>query len=207
MFDFHSVYLNRVLEDGEIIYMEQPPHYKVVDCSRYVVKLQKSLYGLKQASRRWYKTLCHLLAKIGFKRSIADPAVFCVRLGKHVVVLFIHVDDTTIIGSSTLLINEFKRCIEKDFEIMDLGPISWLLGLAIVRNRAKQTLSISQKTYIESIIRCFNLEDAKELTVPIDSDIHLSKADCPTSDEEKAEMKKIPYREAIGALNWVAVAS
>ena len=138
---------------------------------------------------------------------MADPAVFYIRFGKHVVVLFIHVDDTTITGSSTLLINEFKRRIEKDFEITDLGPISWLLGLAIVCNRAKWTLSISQKTYIESIIRHFNLEDAKELTVPIDSNIHLSKVDCPTSDEEKAEMKKIPYREAIGALNWVAIAS
>ena len=39
MFDFHSAYLNGVLEDGETIYMEQPPYHEVADCSRYVVKL------------------------------------------------------------------------------------------------------------------------------------------------------------------------
>jgi hypothetical protein len=43
MFDFHSAYLNGVLDDGETIYMEQPPHHEVADRSRYVVKLKKSL--------------------------------------------------------------------------------------------------------------------------------------------------------------------
>ena len=31
MFDFHSAYLNGVLDEGEDIYMEQPPHYEVLD--------------------------------------------------------------------------------------------------------------------------------------------------------------------------------
>lgn len=100
MFDFHSAYLNGVLDESEVIYMEQPPHHEVMDRSRYVVKLKKSLYGLKQAGRKWYDTLCHSLAGIGFKRSMADPAVFYACVGIDVVVLFIHVDDTTITGSS-----------------------------------------------------------------------------------------------------------
>ena len=66
MFDFHSAYLNGVLSDGETIYMEQPPHHKVADRSHYVVKLRKLLYGLKQAGRKWYDTLCCSLANIGF---------------------------------------------------------------------------------------------------------------------------------------------
>ena len=56
MFDFHSAYLNGVLNDGETIYMEQPPYYEIADRACYVVKLQKSLYGLKQAGRKWYDT-------------------------------------------------------------------------------------------------------------------------------------------------------
>lgn len=65
MFDFHSAYLNGVLSDGETIYMEQPPYHEVADCSCYVVKLRKLLYGLKQAGRKWYDTLCVSLANIG----------------------------------------------------------------------------------------------------------------------------------------------
>jgi hypothetical protein len=41
----------------------------------------------------------------------------------------------------------------------------------------------------------------------MDPNIRLTKDDCPTSDDDKAEMKKVPYREAIGALNWAAVGS
>src|SRR5271168_196197 len=205
MFDFHSAYLNGILDDGETIYMEQPPHHEVADRARYVVKLRKSLYGLKQAGRKWYDTLCHSIADIGFQRSMADPAVFFAHVGNDTVILFIHVDDTTITGSSSLLINEFKKRITKRFDITNLGEISWLLGLAIVRDRTKRTLSISQKSYIESLLRRFNLEDAKNLTVPIDPNIRLSKDDCPVSVEDKQEMKGVPYQEAIGALNWVAV--
>lgn len=172
MFDFHSAYLNGILDDGEDIYMEQPPHRETVDRSRYVVKLRKALYGLKQAGRKWYDTLCNSLGELGFKKSMADPAVFYVHVGNEIVILFIHVDDSTITGSS-----------------IDLGSISWLLGLAIGRDRAAHTLFISQQS------------------IPIDPNISLSKDYCPETNEAKAEMKGVPYREAIGALNWIAVGS
>ena len=76
MFDFHSAFLNGILDDDEHIFMEQPPHHEVMDRSHYVVKLKKSLYGLKQAGRKWYDALCRSLAEIGFTRSMADPVVF-----------------------------------------------------------------------------------------------------------------------------------
>jgi transposase InsO family protein len=207
MFDFHSAYLNGILDDGEDIYMEQPPHYETVDRSRYVVKLRKALYGLKQAGRKWYDTLCNSLAELGFKKSMADPAVFYAHVGNEIVILFIHVDDSTITGSSIDLIKEFRARIAQRFEITDLGSISWLLGLAIGRDRAAHTLFISQQSYIEFVIRRFNLEDAKPLTIPVDPNISLSKDHCPETNEAKAEMKGVPYREAIGALNWIAVGS
>ena len=113
MFDFHSTYLNGILDNGETIYMEQPPHHEVVNCSHYSMKLCKSLYGLKQVGRKWYDTLCTSLINIGFQRSMADPVVFFIHIGNDIVVLFIHVNDTTITGSSTLLVKDFKQCIEK----------------------------------------------------------------------------------------------
>ena len=66
--------------------------------SRYVVKLQKSLYGLKQARRRWYEILCKSLASVGFRRAMADLAVFFACVGNNIVILFIHVNDTTLTG-------------------------------------------------------------------------------------------------------------
>src|ERR1700678_373319 len=68
-------------------------------------------------------------------------------------------------------------------------------------------LMISQESYVESLLRCFNLENAKSLTVPINSNTHLVSDDCPTTIEGKQDMKEVPYRELIGALNWLAVGS
>ena len=66
---------------------------------------------------------------------------------------------------------------------------------------------MSQEAYINLVVRRFNLEDAKPLSTPIDANTHLLKDDCPTFAEEKQEMKGVPYREAVGALNWLAVGS
>jgi hypothetical protein len=57
-FDFNSAYLNSTLDDdGEIIYLEQPPHYKTMNRRHYVWKLRKTLYGLKQGAKNWYNAL------------------------------------------------------------------------------------------------------------------------------------------------------
>jgi Reverse transcriptase (RNA-dependent DNA polymerase) len=122
MFDFHSAYLSGVLNNGETIYMEQLPYHEVADHSCYVMKLRKSLYGLKQAGRKWYDTLSGSLAAIGFQKSMADPAVFFIHVGSNVVILF--VDDTTMTGSSMDLIKRYEQQIREMFDITHLGPVS-----------------------------------------------------------------------------------
>ena len=76
MFDFHSAFLNGELDSDKEVYMEQPEGYEEQDKKWYVCKLLKSLYGLKQAGKKWYDALCKALADIGFKWSEADPTVF-----------------------------------------------------------------------------------------------------------------------------------
>jgi hypothetical protein len=205
MFDFHSAFLNGELDDDEDIYMEQPPDHPVDDPDRFVVKLHKSIYGLKQAGKKWYDSLSRSLADIGFQKSEADPAVFYAHAGGDVVILAIHVDDCTITSSSVSLQEVFKARIGTKFKLTDLGAISWLLGFTITRDRAARTISLSQHAYISTILRRFNFEDCKPLAMPMDPNTQLTKEQCPTTVEEIAEMKVVPYREAVGSLNWAAV--
>jgi hypothetical protein len=151
MFDFHSAYLNGELDED--IFMEQPPDYETADRGCYVVKLHKTLYGLKQVGKKWYDSLCRSLADIGFKKSEANRAVFYPHAGNDIVILAIHVDDSTMTGSSVNLQKEYKARINAKFQLTDLGPISWLLGLAITRDRATCTLSLSQHAYIDTLLR------------------------------------------------------
>ena len=87
----------------------------------------------------------------------------------------------------------------------DLGPANWLLGIKITRDFEVQTISLSQSSYIDSILTRFNFTDLKPFTMPMDPSIRFSKDQCPQTLEEATEMSKVPYREAIGSLNYCAV--
>nr|AAB36266.1 retrotransposon peptide {Ty1-copia retrotransposon element, clone Sat 30} [Vicia sativa, leaves, Peptide Transposon Partial, 75 aa] [Vicia sativa] len=59
----------------EEVYMALPPGLPNVDASK-VCKLQKSLYGLKQASRQWYSKLSTFLISLGYSQSHADHSLY-----------------------------------------------------------------------------------------------------------------------------------
>ena len=207
MFDFHSAFLNGELDSDEEVFMEQPQGYEESDQKQYVCKLFKSLYRLKQAGRKWYDALCKALAEIGFKRSEADPAVFYVHRSNDIIVLACHVDDCTITGSTQHSVQFYKDKLKQKYSLTDLGAANWLLGIKITRDFEARTISLSQSSYIDSIITRFNFTDLKPFATPMDPSIRFSKEQCPQTPEEVADMCKVPYREAIGSLNYCAVAT
>jgi hypothetical protein len=206
-FDFHSAFLNGEFDENEEIYMEQPPGYEEKDRREYVLRLLKTIYGLKQSSRKWYEIICRLMTELGFTRSESDPAVFYWHEGDNRMAIVVHVDDCTIVGNSQELIDDIKRKINAKYAMTDLGPTSWVLGIKITRNLDNHTLGLSQTAYIDSILRRFNFTDLKPVSTPMDPTIRYSKTQCPETLEEKARMKNIPYREAVGALMYCAVAT
>ena len=204
-FDFNGAYLNGELGENEEIYMKNPPSYD--DDEDTVKHLKKSLYGLKQVGRKWYDTLKHTLADLGFRVSIADPGVFHTRVGEHPIIIAVHVDDCAITSSSSALLREYKKKIHARHSITDLGPIHWLLGIKITRDRDLRTLALSQESYIDTIIRRFNLEEAKAIPTPMTPGISYSSKDAPADETEAVRMAKTPYRQAIGSLMYAAVAT
>jgi hypothetical protein len=207
MFNFHSAFLNRKLDGNKEVFMEQPPSYEDSDRIKYCLKLYKSIYGLKQAGRKWYKIVCRTLTDLGLKRSKADQAVFYAHIGKEIIILAIHVDDSTITGSSYSLIQQYKSKINSKYSMTDLGPVNWLLGIKVTRDLAAHTLSLSQTFYIDSILQRFNFMDLKPYAMPMDPNSQLSKLQSPQTLEEAAKMCRVPYREAVGSLMYCAVAT
>ena len=74
--DVKSAYLHSAIE--EEIYLEQPQSFvkQGEDGQTLVCKLNKSIYGLKQAAKNWYESLANLLIKNGFQRSRNDYCLF-----------------------------------------------------------------------------------------------------------------------------------
>ena len=205
-FDFDSAYLNSVLSDDEVIYLEQPPDFSSDNPRKYVLRLHKALYGLKQGARNWYESLKGALEQLGFKRMESDHGVFVKRWeDRRFVVVGMHVDDCLSIGTSQGLVTEFKKRINEKYKMTDLGPCKWLLGIKIDRDLANGTLALSQHTYIDSIVARFNFDDLKPSAIPMDPAATLLKSQSPSTLADIAKMKHIPYREAVGSLMYAAM--
>jgi hypothetical protein len=204
--DIKGAYLNGILTDREVIYMQQPPGYHAVSKSKLVCRLRKTLYGLKQSGRRWYQRLVEIMmTHLKFSRSDVDQAVFFRRDEKSVIIVLVHVDDCTVTASSMALIIDFKLRITEHVEITDLGELHWLLGIEIRRDRQRRTIHLSQRSYLESILRRYGFQDLKPVSIPMDTNIRLTTAQSPSTTADFALMRDIPYREAVGSLMYAAL--
>src|ERR1700678_740132 len=167
----------------------------------------KTLYGLKQAGRRWYQKLVEIMTKLGFSRCEGDQAVFYRRCEKMnvLIIVLVHVDDCSIVGKSKALIKRFKVEIAKFVDITDMGELHWILGIEVRRIREERKLLLSQKSYIDSILRCYGFEDLKPISTPMDPNIRLTSAQSPSTTEEIAAMRNVPYHQAVGSLMYATL--
>jgi hypothetical protein len=152
VFDYSAVFLNGDFTPDEEIYMEQAPHYSNGNPGD-VIRLCRTIYGLKQSSRKWYEKLTASLRTLGIFPLRSDHAVYRLVRGDQIVLLAIHIDDSTITGNSPALIDEVQEEISKIFKIMMLGLINWLLGMKVNCNCDKGTLALSQTTYYKGNLK------------------------------------------------------
>ena len=102
LMDVVTAYLYGSLEKE--IYMRIPDEFEIPETyngsrEMYSIKLNKSLYGLKQSGRMWYNRLSTFLIKEGYKNDHICPCVFIKRTGSEFVTIVVYVDDLNIIGT------------------------------------------------------------------------------------------------------------
>jgi hypothetical protein len=172
--DVKSAYLNGKLE--ETIYMRQPEGFCKADQEHLVCKLQKGLYGLKQAGRTWNQTIDPALKQLGLTPLDKDDCVYIHRTGKEMIVISLYVDDLFLFTGSTKLLKQFKEGLTNRFEMEDLGEAKLVLGMQITRDRTKRTLTISQQAYLEKVLDKVGRGESKAIATPMDANTHLVKA-------------------------------
>jgi len=149
----NNAFTNAILTHD--IYMSPPPGYPI-NLGR-VLKVQKSLYGLKQAARDWHEDCARKLSALGFSRSGADPCVF--YLPERGLVVDMYVDDLVIAAPRRPDVNWFKTAFAKYYKIKDLGEIKKVLGLRVQRKRSGSghQLTIDQEAYVEKVLARFKM--------------------------------------------------
>ena len=132
--DVKTAFLNSDLEHS--IYMEPPPGSMDYGQPNIVWQLQKSLYGLKQASHAWYQKAKQEFENLGFTQSYADHSVFTYDEDAEVFcIIALYVDDLMVVCNNTTLMRTVKTRLMEMFKVKDLGPIHWFLGLEIICDR------------------------------------------------------------------------
>ena len=154
--DVKSAYLHSAIE--EEIYLEQPLGFvkQGEDGQILVCKLNKSIYGLKQAAKNWYESLANLLIKNGFQRSPNDYCLF-VRKEEDGTFSYIvlWVDDILIAGEHNV-VNATKSLLKKNFKMDDRGELHWFLGMRILRSEDK--ITVDQGKYVDNLLEQFNMK-------------------------------------------------
>lgn len=179
----------------EDIYMLQPKGAVAKGQETKVCKLQRSLYGLKQASNAWFKELDKEMLNLGFIQSKIEPCLYQKQLkdGKKLIVV-IYVDDIFVFGNCELEKQKLKTNLLDKFKVKDLGAARHVLGMRL--RREKGVIHLDQEQFILDILNDFNMTDAKPVTTPMEVGLKLERS---TSSH-----CQLPYQSLVGCLNYLA---
>jgi hypothetical protein len=210
--ELESVDISTAFLNGDIdaeVYMRKPEgvEFPGFEGSEWVLQLLKGLYGIKQGPRIWSQKLHTVLTSIGFQRLESDHSVFIYERDGTKMVVPVHVDDLVLASSSKKAIEKVKSELRARFKIHEQGPTSFILGVKLERDRAARTISLSQPAYIDSILHTYRMQDCNPARTPMAEKARLSNTMSPVSNEEKKEMERIPYREALGKLLYLSIAT
>ena len=114
-----------------------------------VYKLQKSIYGLNQASRSWNIRFDQAVKSFGFTQNLDEPYVYKKSQGKVVAFLVLYVEDILLIGIDVGMLSTVKVWLAKTFDMKELGEASYILGIKLFRDQKRRMMGLSQAVYIE----------------------------------------------------------
>ena len=188
-------------ELDEEIYMRQPEGYHQGGPNT-VCRLQKSLYGLKQAARQWNKKLHSVFSSLGYTKLQSDSSIYLYSNGDVKVIVPVYIDDITLVSRNDSAVDSTIKELSKHFKLRDLGPTTFLLAVQVHQDLKKRSISLSQQQYVEELLKRHGMDDCKPVKTPMTPGLDLS--DVVVTPEEQEQMKSIPYLSVVGSLQYLA---
>ncbi|PNX71839.1 putative copia-type protein [Trifolium pratense] len=191
--DVNTAFLHGDL--NEEVYNMKPPPGLSLPSPNLVCKLQRSLYGLKQASRQWNTKLTDTLTSSGYIQSKSDYSLFTKQRSSGFTVILVYVDDLVLGGTDIDEITHIKTLLDTKFSIKDLGTLKDFLGFEVARTKAG--ISLCQTKYTLDLIKDAGLLGAKPCNTPMKPQLQLHKS------SGEAISDPTTYRRLVGRLLYL----
>ena len=195
--DVTTAFLNGKLE--EEVYMDHPEGLVKKGKEGLACPLKQSLYALKQAPRCWNSVLDLKMKEMRFNQTTSDPCIY-VSKGQEPFVIGIYVDDILLSGRCKNQINEVKLSLAKNFNVKNLGELSYFLGVKILQGRKAGTIWIGQPICTEGVLEKDGMKNCKPVASSADAGLKLTKG---TEHSEYVEEKH--YQSMVGSLLYLSM--
>ena len=206
LFDIRTFFLTGVLDDDCAVYMEQPEGWEPADQPRkdFICKLQKSMYGLPQASHVSQRKLNTTLTKNGkFKATTADDCVFVSATPPSepgYAATGTHVDDLISIGDPKGLA-KLEDQLRSEFNITVKHEPALIMGVEVDRKREKKWLKLHQTAYINALLDKYQMLNCTPTDTPMDAGTAKALMLLPVDKPDPAIVPQ--YQALVGALMWL----
>jgi hypothetical protein len=192
--DVKLTFLNGDLK--EEVYVHQTPGFAIPDIEGKVMRLRKALYGLRQAPRAWNTKLDSTLWRMGFEQSPHEPVVYRRGNGGNALLVGVYVDDLVITGTKDAEVLAFKKEMKATFQVSDLGPLSFYMGIEVHQDDSGITLQ--QTVYAKRVVELAGLTDCNPALTPMEERLKLSR------DSTMEEVDATQYRCLVESLRYLA---
>jgi hypothetical protein len=171
--DVKSAFFNGFLQ--EEIYVEQPFGYVEAENKGKVYKLKKALYGLKQAPCAWNTRIDRYFQENGFEKCPYEHAIYVKKeVDGSTLFACLYVDDLIFTSNNPTMFEGFKKSMVQEFEMTDIGLMTYFLGLEVTHK--EEGIFISQSNYTKDILERFELERCNRVSTPVENGVELKKS-------------------------------
>lgn len=189
--DVESAFLNATIT--ETVYLKQPAGMEDKNYPDKVLKLRKSIYGLRQSPKLWNETISEVLKRFGFDRLKSDMSIYI----RNQTIVALYVDDMLICSRNVNEIEDVKNMLKSEFAMKDLSEAKKFIGLNIFQG--KNEILVNLQDYIDKILREYHMEDCNPVSTPMSTGIDVTKV-----DEMEEDTDVTSYRSLIGKLLFAA---
>ena len=224
--DVKAAFLQAYVVDDPLdvdIYMEQVDGFEDPDHPRdeWVCLMVKTLYGMKQSNRLWWRRLVKFMLQYGFEQSAYDPCMFfgerhdrrktpSYLRGLHYIPIL--VDDLSSYLNDTSRARKnyakFIAALDKKYPTDDMGQIEFYLKQAVTADPSRNDYSISQEAHIGKMLEKHDMSRCNPAPLPFENghmhDILRQGRSAPEDGNDPAT-DSTEYRSILGGLNFPAV--